>query len=96
MNPARFDTAHDTRSPAMPRYLISFDDGAMDHIPDAAWPAVGEAAHAVLSEAKAAGVWIFGGGLQRQQARLFNQNPRLRDALDCDTLVSHRFSKGHA
>jgi hypothetical protein len=30
----------------MPRYLISFDDGAMDHIPDADWPAVGDAAHA--------------------------------------------------
>ncbi|MBQ0958319.1 transcription initiation protein [Ideonella sp. 4Y11] len=54
----------------MPRYLISFDDGAMDHIPDADWPAVGEAAHAVLREAKAAGVWIFGGGLQRQQAAI--------------------------
>jgi hypothetical protein len=26
------------------RYLISFDDGAMAHIPDDAWPAVGEAA----------------------------------------------------
>lgn len=54
----------------MPRYLISFDDGAMDHIPAADWPAVGEAAHAALREAKAAGVWIFGGGLQRQQATL--------------------------
>ena len=53
----------------MPRYLISFDDGSMDHIPDADWPAVGEAAHAVVREAKAAGVWIFGGGLQRQQSR---------------------------
>ena len=54
----------------MPRYLISFDDGSMDHIPDADWPAVGEAAHAVVREAKAAGVWIFGGGLQRQQSRI--------------------------
>ena len=27
----------------MPRYLISFDDGSMDHIPDADWVAVGEA-----------------------------------------------------
>ncbi len=52
----------------MPRYLISFDDGAMDHIPDADWVQVGEDAHAVVREAKAAGVWIFGGGLQRQQA----------------------------
>ena len=54
----------------MPRYLISFDDGSMDHIAEADWPEVGEAAHAVVSEAKAAGVWIFGGGIQRQQASI--------------------------
>jgi hypothetical protein len=54
----------------MPRYLISFDDGAMDHIPDADWPAVGEASHAVVRQAKAAGVWIFGGGILRQQATI--------------------------
>lgn len=54
----------------MPRYLISFDDGAMDHIAAADLPAVGEAAHAVVRAAKAAGVWIFGGGLLRQQAAI--------------------------
>ena len=54
----------------MPRYLISFDDGSMDHIPEDDWPEVGEAAHAVVREAKAAGVWIFGGGLLRQQATI--------------------------
>ena len=58
----------------MPRYLISFDDGSMDHIPDGDWPAVGEAAHAVVREAKAAGVWIFGGGIQRQQATIVATN----------------------
>jgi hypothetical protein len=58
----------------MPRYLISFDDGSMDHIPEADWPAVGEAAHAVVREAKAAGVWIFGCGLQRQQATIVDTN----------------------
>lgn len=52
----------------MPRYLISFDDGAMDHITAEDLPAVSDAAHAVVREAKAAGVWIFGAGLQRQQA----------------------------
>lgn len=52
----------------MTRYLISFDDGSMDHIPEADFPEVGEAARAVAREAKAAGVWIFGGGLYRQQA----------------------------
>jgi hypothetical protein len=54
----------------MPRYLISFDSGSMDHIPTEDWPAVGEASHAVVREAKAAGVWIFGGGLLRQQASI--------------------------
>ncbi len=42
----------------------------MDHIPDDDWPAVGEAAHAVVREAKAAGVWVFGGGIQRQQSSI--------------------------
>ncbi len=54
----------------MPRFLISFDDGSMDHIPEDDWPEVGEAAHAVVREAKVAGVWIFGGGLLRQQATI--------------------------
>lgn len=54
----------------MPRYLISFDDGSMDHIAEADLPAVGEAARAVMRQAKAAGAWIWGGGLLRQQASL--------------------------
>ncbi|MBB4637236.1 YciI family protein [Longimicrobium terrae] len=54
----------------MPRYLISFDDGSMDHIPAGDWPEVGEASHAVVREAKAAGVWIFGGGIERQRASI--------------------------
>ncbi|MET0429870.1 MAG: YciI family protein [Microvirga sp.] len=54
----------------MRRYLISFDDGSMDHIPEADLPAVGEAARAVVRDAKAAGVWIFGAGAQRQQSTI--------------------------
>ena len=54
----------------MARYLVSFDDGSMDHIPADDWPAVGEASHAVVREAKKAGVWIFGGGVERQQASI--------------------------
>jgi hypothetical protein len=54
----------------MPRYLISFDDGSMNHIPDADWPAVGEASRAVVREAKAAGAWIFGCGILRQQSTI--------------------------
>ncbi|MFI0720747.1 YciI family protein [Streptomyces sp. NPDC021224] len=52
----------------MTRYLISFDDGAMDGITEEELPAVSEATHAVVREAQAAGVWVFGGGLLRQRA----------------------------
>ena len=47
----------------MTRYLISFDDGAMDFIPEEEGPAVAEAAHAVIREAQGAGVWVFAGGV---------------------------------
>ncbi|MGC4189726.1 MAG: YciI family protein [Thermomicrobiales bacterium] len=53
----------------MTRYLISFDDGSM-HIPAGDWESVGEASHAVVREAKEAGVWIFGCGIERQQASI--------------------------
>ncbi len=54
----------------MARYLISFDDGAMNFITEEDMPAVGEAAHQVVREAKDAGVWIFGGGVERQRASI--------------------------
>jgi hypothetical protein len=54
----------------MTRYLISFDAGSMDHIPDEDGPAVGKAAHAVVQEAVDAGVWVFGAGLERQRASI--------------------------
>ena len=54
----------------MQRYLISFDDGSMDHITDEDLPAVSEASRAVVAEAKAAGVWIWGGGVVRQRASI--------------------------
>jgi hypothetical protein len=47
----------------MARYLISFDDGAMDYIPEEEGPAVDEAAHAVVRDLKDAGVWVFAGGV---------------------------------
>jgi hypothetical protein len=52
----------------MTQYLISFNDGAMDHIADEDWEDVGRASHDVVFEAVKAGVWVFGGGLQRQRA----------------------------
>ena len=53
----------------MTRYLISFDDGAMA-IPERDLPAAGEAAHAVVRAAQEAGIWIFGGGVERQRASI--------------------------
>jgi hypothetical protein len=50
------------------QYLISFDDGAMAHIPDEDFADVAKAALAVVQEAKAAGVFVFSGGLDSQQA----------------------------
>ena len=47
----------------MPKYLISFEKGAMDHIPEEDFPEVGKAAHAVCQEAADAGVFVFAGGL---------------------------------
>ncbi|AYL38354.1 YciI family protein [Streptomyces fungicidicus] len=51
----------------MTRYLISFDDGAMT-FPEEELPAVAEASQAVVREARDAGVWVFGGGLESQRA----------------------------
>jgi hypothetical protein len=50
----------------MTRYLISFDDGAMDHIPEEDMPDVAMAARAVAEEALAAGAWVFSAGLLHQ------------------------------
>jgi hypothetical protein len=44
------------------RYLISFDNGAMN-FPEEDWVAVGETSHAVIEEAKDAGVYVCAGGL---------------------------------
>ena len=43
----------------MPRYLISFDDGAMT-FPEEDLPEVARAAHEVVRAAQEAGVWVFG------------------------------------
>lgn len=46
----------------MTKYLISFPSEAMD-VPQEELQAVADAAHAVVQEAKDAGVWVFGGGI---------------------------------
>jgi hypothetical protein len=54
----------------MTRYLISFDDGSMNHITAEELPAVSDAAHQVVRDAQQAGVWVFGGGLLSQRASI--------------------------
>jgi len=46
----------------MTKYLISFPARAME-VPSEQMAAVGEAARAVIREAKRAGVYVFGGGI---------------------------------
>lgn len=46
----------------MTKYLISFPSEAMQ-VSDEELPAVSHDSHAVIEEAKAAGVYVFGGGI---------------------------------
>jgi len=63
----------------MTQYLISFNDGAMDHIPDEDWGDVGRASHEVVFDAVKAGVWVYGGGLQRQRASVVGTDGAVTD-----------------
>jgi hypothetical protein len=54
----------------VPRYLISFDDGSMDHIPEEDLGTASVESHAVVEELKQQGKWIWGGGVLRQQASI--------------------------
>lgn len=51
----------------MPKYLISFPSKAME-ITAEELPIVGAAANAVTEEAKAAGVYVFAGGIEEKVA----------------------------
>lgn len=51
----------------MTRYLISFPSAAMD-VPAEELADVADAAHAVIREARAAGVYVFSGGLDESVA----------------------------
>jgi hypothetical protein len=50
---------------AMAKYLISFPSAAMD-VPDHEMETVGREAHAVIDQAKAAGVYVFAGGIDEK------------------------------
>ena len=49
----------------MTKFLISFPSGVMD-VADGEWEQVSHDAHEVLRAAKAAGVWVFGGGIDER------------------------------
>jgi hypothetical protein len=53
--------------PVMAKYLISFPSSAMV-VPDGEWQAVADAAHEVIRQAKDAGVYVFGGGIDEDVA----------------------------
>lgn len=68
----------------MPRYLISFDDGAMD-FPREDLQAVSDASHKVVDDAREAGVWIFGAGLATQVASIVSTDGSAQDGPDPET-----------
>ena len=51
----------------MAKYLISFPSAAMV-VPDSEMEAVSRDSHAVIEEAKAAGAYVFGGGIDESVA----------------------------
>ena len=63
----------------MPRYLISFDAHAMDHISADDLPTVTDDSLAVVQEAIDAGVWVFGGGLESQEASIVGTDGTVAD-----------------
>lgn len=52
----------------MAKCIISFPSAAMV-VPDGEWEAVGRDAHAVIDQAKAAGVYVFAGGIDEHVPR---------------------------
>ncbi|HOB05145.1 MAG TPA: YciI family protein [Propionibacteriaceae bacterium] len=51
----------------MTKYLISFPSSAMDHLSEEELRAASVDSHAVVQQAKDAGVWVFGGGIDESQ-----------------------------
>jgi len=56
----------------MAKYPMSFPGAAMV-VPDGEWEAVGRDAHAVIDETKAAGVYVFAGGIDAKRTAVFRR-----------------------
>ena len=54
------------RNFSVTKYLISFPASAMKHLSNEDLHAASVASHAVVREAKDAGVWVFGGGINER------------------------------
>jgi hypothetical protein len=67
-----------TRRNQMTRYLISFDDGWMT-FPEEELPDVAKASLEVVQEARSAGVWVFGAGLESQRASVVATDGTITD-----------------
>lgn len=64
----------------MRRYLISFEDGAMT-FPEEDLPEVSRASHEVVQQAKEAGVWIFGAGLNVHEVSVVDTDGSVADGV---------------
>jgi hypothetical protein len=62
----------------MARYLISFDDGWMNHSEEE-HAAVAKAARKAMQEALKAGVWVYGAGLESQRASVVARDGLITD-----------------
>jgi hypothetical protein len=62
----------------MTLYLVSFDDGWMT-FPEEDLPAVAQDVLAVAHEAQAAGVWVYGAGLESQRASIVGTDGMVTD-----------------
>ncbi|MEY4418430.1 MAG: hypothetical protein RIQ88_868 [Actinomycetota bacterium] len=62
----------------MRRFIISFNDGDMK-FPQSELPQVAEDSHKVVREAKAAGVWIFGGGFFEDKPVVITEDGSMTD-----------------
>lgn len=63
----------------MTKYLISFPERAMDHIPEDELPAVAKAANDACEEAAAAGVFVYGDGLLPQRPTIVDADGMVTD-----------------
>jgi hypothetical protein len=70
----------------MAKYLISFPNDAMDHIPEEEMPDVAKAAHAFTQEAIDAGVYVATGGLVEQPASIVGTDGKVTEGPKPDAI----------